>query len=139
MVVMNLLAGKEERCRHRERAVDTGWEGEGGQPESGPDIHSTVCSTESCGGCSAAQGTQLGVRDAQKTWGAGLQREGTYVYKRLIHTAAQQKLTQHWKAITLQSKINFFFFFYFILLYNTVLVLPYIDMNPPWVYMRSQT
>ena len=80
MVVMNLLAGKEERCRHRERAVDTGWEGEGGQPESGPDIHSTVCSTESCGGCSAAQGTQLGVRDAQKTWGAGLQREGTYVY-----------------------------------------------------------
>ena len=25
--------------------------------------------------------------------------------------------------------------FYFILLYNTVLVLPYIDMNPPRVYM----
>ena len=38
--------------------------------------------------------------------------------------------------------VCFFFFnlyFYFILLYNTVLVLPYIDMNPPWVYMRSQT
>ena len=35
---------------------------------------------------------------------------------------------------------NFFnFYFYFILLCNTVLVLPYIDMNPPWVYMRSQT
>ena len=31
------------------------------------------------------------------------------------------------------------FFFYFILLYNTVLVLPYIDVNPPRVYMRSQT
>ena len=31
------------------------------------------------------------------------------------------------------------FSFYFILLYNTVLVLPYIDMNPPRVYMRSQT
>ena len=29
----------------------------------------------------------------------------------------------------------FNFYFYFILLYNTVLVLPYIDMNPPWVYM----
>ena len=29
-------------------------------------------------------------------------------------------------------------YFYFILLYNTVLVLPYIDMNPPQVYMRSQ-
>ena len=26
-------------------------------------------------------------------------------------------------------------FFYFILLYNTVLVLPYINMNPPRVYM----
>ena len=32
-----------------------------------------------------------------------------------------------------------FFFFYFILLCNTVLVLPYIDMNPPWVYMWPQT
>ena len=31
------------------------------------------------------------------------------------------------------------FYFYFILLYNTVLVLPYIDMNPPWVYMSSQS
>ena len=32
-----------------------------------------------------------------------------------------------------------FFFFYFILLYNTVLVFPYIDMNPPQVYMSSQS
>ena len=32
-----------------------------------------------------------------------------------------------------------FFFFNFILLYNTVLVLPYIDMNPPRVYMCSWT
>ena len=30
-------------------------------------------------------------------------------------------------------------FFYFILLYNTALVLPYIDMNPPRVYMISKT
>ena len=35
------------------------------------------------------------------------------------------------------KKILFFFNFYFILLYNTVLVLPYIDMNPPRVYMHS--
>ena len=35
--------------------------------------------------------------------------------------------------------LSFFKNFYFILLYNTMLVLPYIDMNPPWVYMRSQT
>ena len=33
----------------------------------------------------------------------------------------------------------FKFYFYFILLCNTVLVLPYIDMNPPQVYMSSQT
>ena len=31
------------------------------------------------------------------------------------------------------------FYFYFILLYNTVLVLPYIDMNLPWVDMNSQS
>ena len=30
-------------------------------------------------------------------------------------------------------------YFYFILLYNTELVLPYIDMNPPRVYVSSQT
>ena len=35
--------------------------------------------------------------------------------------------------------IFFNFYFYFILLYNTVLVLPYIDMNPPRIYMSSQT
>ena len=31
------------------------------------------------------------------------------------------------------------FYFYFILRYSTVLVLPYIDMNLPRVYMSSQT
>ena len=35
---------------------------------------------------------------------------------------------------------NFFNFnFYFILLYSTVLVLPYINMSPPRVYMSSQS
>ena len=33
----------------------------------------------------------------------------------------------------------FFFLFYFILLYNTVLVLPYINMNLPQVYTCSQS
>ena len=43
--------------------------------------------------------------------------------------------------LTYSLNLCFFFnfYFYFILLYNTVLVLPYIDMNTPWVYMRSQT
>ena len=39
------------------------------------------------------------------------------------------------KSLWLHLFFLFFFFnFYFILLYNTVLVLPYIDMNPPRVY-----
>ena len=33
----------------------------------------------------------------------------------------------------------YFFLFYFILLYNTVLVLPYINMNSPRVYTCSQS
>ena len=33
----------------------------------------------------------------------------------------------------------FYFIYLFILLYNTVLVLPYINMNPPWVHMCSQS
>ena len=44
---------------------------------------------------------------------------------------------QYWVFFFSQLILNFYF--YFILLYNTVLVLPYIDMNPPRVYMRSQT
>ena len=35
------------------------------------------------------------------------------------------------------SKLKFFSRFNFILLYNTVLVLPYINMNLPWVYTCS--
>ena len=38
-----------------------------------------------------------------------------------------------------KASLFFNFYFYFILLYNTVLVLPYIDMNQPWVYMSSQS
>ena len=33
----------------------------------------------------------------------------------------------------------FIIIFYFILLYNTILVLPYINMNQPQVYMCSQS
>ena len=60
---------------------------------------------------------------------------------------SQQK--QDRDLIVTQIMNSFFFFFFwmlliiyffsFILIYNTVLVLPYIDMNPPRVYMRSQT
>ena len=41
--------------------------------------------------------------------------------------------------IVSRPKHSFFFFsvYLIILLYNVVLVLPYIDMNPPWVYTCS--
>ena len=52
----------------------------------------------------------------------------------LNHFTVHLKLSQHCKS-TIFLFLNFYF--YFILLYNTVLVLPYIDMNPPRVYMRS--
>ena len=39
----------------------------------------------------------------------------------------------------LYHNYTFFLKFYFILLYNTVLVLPYINMNPPRVYTCSQS
>ena len=39
----------------------------------------------------------------------------------------------------LSFKPTFFLKFYFILLYNTVLILTYISMNLPWVYMCSQS
>ena len=43
-------------------------------------------------------------------------------------------------AILFHHKATFFFSFIYLfifILYNIVLVLPYIDMNPPWVYMCS--
>ena len=65
---------------------------------------------------------------------------------RFFTTGATQVVDQH-KNISLIF-LNLFlflflyffnFYFYYILLYNTVLVLPYIDMNPPRVYMSSQS
>ena len=44
---------------------------------------------------------------------------------------------QNWTELKISSN-GVYFYFYFIFLYNTVLVFPYIDMNPPRVYMRSQ-
>ena len=58
-----------------------------------------------------------------------------YCIGRRIFTASTT-----WEAYVLAFTFSFFFnfYFYFILLYNTVLVLPYTDMNPPQVYMSSQ-
>ena len=42
-------------------------------------------------------------------------------------------------SLPLKAVFFFFPFIYLFLLYNTVLVLPYTDMNPPQVYMSSQS
>ena len=61
-----------------------------------------------------------------------------------VHGILQARI-QEWVAISFSIHyiIVFIYFFnvyfYFILLYNTVLVLPYINMNPPRVYVSSQS
>ena len=53
-----------------------------------------------------------------------------------IPPAVEVQGPNHWTAREFPIDIFYFilnFYFYFILLYNTVLVLPYIDMNPPRV------
>ena len=62
------------------------------------------------------------------------------------NTCAQQSLSENsvrLQCFTLKKSTVFlytnFFLFYFILLYNTVLVLPYINMNLPQVYTCSQS
>ena len=55
-----------------------------------------------------------------------------------IHNAFYLNLPQRTNSHFLFSFFFLNFHFYFILLYNTVLVLPYIDMNLPQVYMCSQ-
>ena len=47
-----------------------------------------------------------------------------------------------WSILKLVNFIYLFlilFFSFFFLLYNTVLALPYINMNPPWVYISSHS
>ena len=38
-----------------------------------------------------------------------------------------------------RNLVNEIYYYYYYLLYNIVLVLPYINMNPPWVYTCSQS
>ena len=46
-------------------------------------------------------------RGAGASTGGRLKTEGIHVFLQLIHVVAQQKPTQHCKAIILQLKINF--------------------------------
>ena len=63
------------------------------------------------------------------------------IFHRMYSAYMFNKMSNNIKPWCTPFPILFFFnfYFYFILLYNTALILPYIDMNPPWVYMHSQT
>ena len=56
--------------------------------------------------------------------------------KKLIQTKEERDF--FFMGLVISFFFVFNFYFYFILLYNTVLVSTYIDLNPPRVYMRSQ-
>ena len=66
--------------------------------------------------CYITQGAQSGLCDNLEEWDAGrgggrFNREGTYVYLRLIHVVIWQKPAQHCKAIILQLKINYIYIY----------------------------
>ena len=42
-------------------------------------------------------------------------------------------------SFSIQFIFYFFYFYFYFLPYNIVLVLPYINMNPPWMYRCSQS
>ena len=56
----------------------------------------------------------------------------------MVQLACLYMITRKTIALTIWtyvSKVMFLlFFYYYFLLYNIVLVLPYINMHPPWVY-----
>ena len=69
----------------------------------------------------------------------GIWDQGPWPWIKPRPPALRVQIFSHWPTREVLHVCLFFFFFNFIVLYNTVLVLPYIDMNPPWVYVSSQT
>ena len=68
---------------------------------------------------------------------ASILRHSVFFIVQLSHpymTTGKNIALTRWTFVGKVMSLLFFFF----LLYNTVLVLPYIDMNPPQVYMSSQ-
>ena len=54
-----------------------------------------------------------------------------------LQSIGWQRVWPDWATFTFTFILLLFLNYLFILLYTTVLVLPYIDMNPPWVHMCS--
>ena len=66
-----------------------------------------------------------------------------YIYTKEYYSAIKQNtfesVLMRWMKLEPIFFLQFTFYFYFILLYNTVLVLPYINMNLQQVYTCSQS
>ena len=58
-----------------------------------------------------------------------------------LHSKSQEILARSLESLTSLGPLHStaILFFIFLFFYFTILVLPYIDMNPPRVYMLSQT
>ena len=118
MVLMNLFAGQQWRCRHREQTCAHGRRGRGGEGgmygASNMETYITVWKIDSGNllydsGNSNQRSAMTWRVELGGRWGGMFSREGTWVCRWLIHVGVWQKPTQCSKAIILQLKINKFF------------------------------
>ena len=113
MVLMNLLAGQEQRDRHTERRggrAHTRGRRRWGELREQQSKH-TDCTCETADGkllCNQKHDLVLGENPEQ--WdgvGGSFKRKGTHAYSWRIHVVLRQRPTRYCKAIILQLKINF--------------------------------
>ena len=104
---MDLFPGQQWRGRGREETCGHGQEGwgVGSGARRGDTLRVALADTRTASGaCCTAQRAQLSAPRRPSRAGGSAGREGTHVYAEMIHLVVQQKLTQHCKAIILQSK-----------------------------------
>lgn len=94
---MNLSAGKNRYADVETGLADTVGEEEGGMSwESSTDRYTPPCVQQTASGKPLdTQGARPGSATTQ-----GVGGEGIYIQSWLIHAAAQQKPTQHWKELS---------------------------------------
>ena len=79
--------------------------------------------------------------DCEEGWAPKIDAFELWCWRRLLRVPWTARRSNQFILKEINPGISFHFFkfyFHFILLYHTVLVLSYIDMNPPWVYTSSQ-
>ena len=112
IVLMNLFAGQQWRCRHREQTCGNSWGRRGWDKwtEWYGNICITICKIDSRWEFACDTGSSTQCSETSKTggmgWesGVGFRSEATYVYLWLIHVDIRQKPTHYCKAIILCLK-----------------------------------